>query len=298
MTDVSKEKVAYRVSAVTIIANTVLSVLKLIAGVFAHSSAMISDALHSASDVFSTVIVILGIKLSSRESDKTHPYGHERFECVSAIVLSAVLCATGIGIGIAGIEKIASKEELTAPGLAALIAAAVSIAVKEIMYRYTASAAKKINSPSLKADAWHHRSDALSSVGSFVGILGARLGLPILDPIAAVVIALLVVKAAIEIFSDAIGRMTDRACDDETVKAITETVASVDGVKSIDLLNTRVFGDKIYVDVEIGADENLSFKEVHDIAEEVHSKIEREHPNVKHCMVHANPVDPSERQII
>jgi len=282
-------RVAYRVSIVSIAANIGLSLAKLAAGVIASSGAMISDALHSASDVLSTLIVIFGIRLSRKEADESHPYGHERFECVSAIVLAVILCATGIGIGISGIRKIFSGEELKTPGWLALGAAVLSIAVKEIMYQYTVRAAKKINSPSLRADAWHHRSDALSSVGSFAGILGALLGLPVLDPIASVLIAALVVKVSVDIFVDAVRRMTDRACDEGTVEELNEIILGIDGVMSVDLIRTRLFGDKIYVDVEIGADGNMSLSESHEVAENVHHAIEAYSPNVKHCMVHVNP---------
>ena len=285
----SSAAVAYRVSVVSIAANLGLSVIKLAAGIAASSGAMISDALHSASDVLSTLIVIFGIRLSRKEADDSHPYGHERFECVSAIVLAVVLCATGIGIGISGIRKIFSGEELKAPGWLALAAAVLSIAVKEAMYHYTVRAAKKINSPSLKADAWHHRSDALSSVGSFVGILGALLGLPILDPIASVLIAALVVKVSVDIFIDAVRRMTDRSCDEKTVEELREVILGIDGVMSVDLIRTRLFGDKIYVDVEIGADGKTTLEESHEVAENVHAAIEGYSPNVKHCMVHVNP---------
>ncbi len=281
--------VAYKVSVVSIIANVALSLVKLAAGIIASSGAMISDALHSASDVLSTLVVIFGIKLSRKEADKDHPYGHERFECVSAIVLAVVLCATGIGIGISGITKIFSGEKLTIPGPLALGAAVLSIAVKEAMYHYTAHNAKKIGSPSLKADAWHHRSDALSSVGSFIGILGAILGVPVLDPIASVAIAALVVKVSVDIFRDAVGRMTDRSCDEKTEAELKEIILGVEGVVSVDLLRTRLFGDKIYVDVEIGADGNMSLTDSHEVAENVHRTIEEYSPKIKHCMVHVNP---------
>ncbi len=282
-------KIAYRVSAVTVAANVALSLVKLAAGIIASSGAMISDALHSASDVLSTLVVTVGIKLSEKEADESHPYGHERFECVSAIVLSVVLCITGVGIGVAGIRKIASGEELSSPGWLALAAAALSIVVKELMYHYTARAAKKIGSPSMKADAWHHRSDALSSVGSFAGVLGAMLGLKILDPIAGIIIAALVVKVSVDIFSDAGGRMTDRSCDDETVEELKNTISSVEGVLGVDLIRTRVFGNKIYVDAEIVCDGHMTLTESHEVAENVHHAIEAYSPNVKHCMVHVNP---------
>ena len=198
------EKIAVNVSTVTIIINLVLAGFKFVAGFVAHSGAMISDAVHSASDVLATFIVILGVKLAGRDADRDHPYGHERLECVAALILGVILAATGFGIGLSGIRKITGGEELLIPGTLALIAAAVSIVVKEAMFWYTWLAAKKIDSSALKAEAWHHRSDALSSVGSFAGILGARLGFPALDPVASVVICLFILKAACGIFKDAI----------------------------------------------------------------------------------------------
>ena len=141
------------------------------------------------------------------------------------------------------------------------------------------------------ADAWHHRSDAMSSVGAFVGILGARMGFPILDPLASVVICVLIAKASVDIFRDAIDKMVDHSCDEHTEKKMRETILNVDGVKRVDLLQTRLFGSKVYVDIEIATDGNLSLNEAHDIAEKVHHKIEQEFADVKHCMVHVNPVD-------
>lgn len=288
-----EKKTAMRVSAVTIVWNVILSIFKLIAGIVGHSGAMISDAVHSASDVFSTIIVILGINIASRQSDDDHQYGHDRLECVAAILLAVVLFATGIGIGIGGINKIiegtAGKDEI--PGMIALIAAVASIVVKEGMFWYTRSAAKKINSGALMADAWHHRSDAMSSVGAFVGIFGARMGYPILDPIASVVICLLIGKASIDIFRDAVDKMVDRSCDRQTEESIRRTVLSVEGVKRVDLLQTRLFGSKIYVDLEIAADGTQTLDEAHQIAEHVHHAIEHTFPDVKHCMVHVNPAE-------
>ena len=254
---------------------------------------MISDAVHSASDVLSTFIVIIGVKIANKESDKTHPYGHERMECVAAILLSAILFATGLGIGYKGIIIISSKDysHLTVPGILALAAALISIGVKEGMYWYTRAAAKKINSGALMADAWHHRSDALSSVGSFAGILGARLGYPIFDPIASVIICIFILKAAFEIFMDSINKMTDKACDDETIEIIRTLILKQEGVLGIDQIKTRLFGDRVYVDVEIQADGNIPLKQAHDIAHNVHDAIENNILKIKHCMVHVNPVN-------
>ena len=287
----TNEQIAMRVSANSIAVNLMLSIFKLIAGLLASSGAMISDAIHSASDVFSTIIVIIGVKISGKASDEDHPYGHDRFECVASIILAILLGVTGVGIGLTGVQKLMAGhyDTLAVPGVLALAAAVISIVVKEIMYWYTRSAAKKINSGALMADAWHHRSDALSSVGSFVGIFGARMGFPMLDPLASVVICLFVVKAAVDIFRDAISKMTDKSCDQKTVNEMHDCIMSIQGVEGIDLLKTRSFGSKYYVDIEISADGNKKLWETHAIAENVHQAIEHQFPLVKHCMVHVNP---------
>ena len=288
----NEKKIVYKVSTVSIVVNLLLSLMKLVAGLIAHSGAMVSDAIHSASDVFSTFIVIIGVTISEKEADDNHQYGHERFECVASIFLAVVLAITGIGIGIAGVEKImaGNYEELEIPGLLALIAAIVSILVKEWMFWYTRAAAKKINSGALMADAWHHRSDALSSIGAFIGILGARLGFPVLEPVASVVICLFIGKAAFDIIKDALDKLVDKACPDEMVGEIRDIINDVPGVVKIDDLKTRLFGAKVYVDVEIGVNGDVSLHDAHEIAIEVHDAIEAKIENVKHCMVHENPV--------
>ena len=283
--------VANRVSLFTIIGNVVLSVIKLLAGIIAHSSAMISDAVHSASDVFSTFVVIIGIKLALKKPDKEHPYGHERMECVAAIVLAMVLFITGLGIGLEAVKNIihGNYGDLQVPGVLALIAAIVSIVSKEAMYWYTRHYAKKIDSSALMADAWHHRSDAFSSIGALIGIGASRLGYPVMDSIASLVIFVFIVKAAFDIFKDAIDKMVDHACDEGTEKQIYDCVMKNENVMGIDLLQTRVFGNKIYVDVEIQADASYTLQKAHDIAEAVHDDSEESFPKVKHIMVHVNP---------
>lgn len=288
------EKTAMQVSTVSIAANFVLTVFKLAAGILAHSGAMISDAIHSASDVFSTVVVMIGIRISRKASDKDHPYGHERLECVAAIVLATILAFTGLGIGYTALGQIVGGgyEGLTVPGRLALVAAVVSILVKEGMYQYTKICAKRIDSSALMADAWHHRSDALSSVGALIGIGGARLGFPLLDPIASVVICVFIEKAAYDIFMDAVDKMVDKACDEETERELAQCAMEQEGVLGVDLLHTRVFGNKIYVDIEIRADGDETLRKAHAIAERVHDSIEKSFPRVKHIMVHVNPGSP------
>lgn len=287
----TNERIALRASIDSIGANVFLSLAKLFAGIFAKSSALISDAVHSIADVLDTIIVIIGIKLSSKAPDEKHQYGHERLECVAAIILSVILFATGLGIGYEGVASIIIGEYLDnpAPGVLALVVAILSIAIKEFMYWHMRSAAKRINSGAMMADAWHQRADALSSVGSLIGVLGARMGAPILDPIISVLICAFIIKAALHIFMDAVKKITDEACDKETSEKIRAFIQTRRGVLGIDSLKTRVFGDRIYVDVEILADDRMTLSDAHIIAEAVHSSIEKEFPSVKHCSVQVNP---------
>lgn len=285
----NNEKIAIKVSVISIILNCLLTIIKFISGVISKSSAMISDSVHSLSDVLSTFVVIIGVKISNKKADSDHPYGHERIECVSAIILSGMLFIVGALIGINGIKNVTNSSNLVMPGVLALIASIISIISKEAMYQYTIRVSKKINSAALKADAWHHRSDALSSIGSFIGILGSRLGFKVFDPLASVIISLCIIKVSIDIFKDAIDKMVDKSCDKEVIDKVVSIIEKNESVKNIDDIKTRQFGNKAYVDVEISVDENLLLKDAHRIAEEIHDSVENEINVVKHCMVHVNP---------
>lgn len=285
-----ERKQANRVSVITIVINLLLSLMKFVAGFIGHSQAMISDAVHSASDVVSTIAVIFGVNMSMKKSDDDHPYGHERIESIFSIILAMMLFATGMGIGLTAIKTIINGSEIVIPGKIALGAAIVSIAVKEWMYHYTKHTAVKINSSSMLADAWHHRSDALSSVGSLIGVAGAILGFPICEPIASIIICIFIAKAAADIFFDSVNRLVDRACTDEEIEKIKACITEIDGVMRIDKLMTRRFGSKIYVDLEISEDAEMTLSEAHKIAELVHDNIEAKIPEVKHCMIHVNPM--------
>lgn len=291
MNEQEKQRLAMHVSTVSIVVNLFLSVGKLLAGILGRSGAMVSDAVHSASDVFSTIIVIIGVRMSGKKSDTNHPYGHERLECVASIILATILMATGIGILLGGLRTIfsGSWEQLEIPGLMALVAAVISVVVKEWMYWYTRAAAKKLNSGAMMADAWHHRSDSLSSIGAFVGIAGSRMGFLVLDSVASVVISIFIGKAAYEIFMDAVDKMVDKACDKETEQEIKKLALGQPGVLGVDHLQTRLFGARMYVDIEIAANGKQTLYETHEIAERVHDEIETHFQEVKHCMVHVNP---------
>ncbi len=278
----------------TLIANVILSVVKIIAGFVAQSSAMIADGVHTVSDVISTVAVMIGVKFSEKEADKGHPYGHERIESVVTVLLSLMLSVTGFGIAFSGIKTIVYRE-FTTPGALALAAALASIVVKELMYRYTLKAAEKINSTALKADAWHHRSDAFSSIGTLVGIGGAILGLQILDPIAGIIVSVLIIRVGFEILMQGLNQLVDRAADGDTIKNIEKNIENVKGVLRVDDVKTRLHGSRLYVDVEISVDSNITVGEGHSIAETVHKNIEKTIPDVKHCMVHVNPYKTKKR---
>ena len=291
-----EERTAMIVSINSIIGNLLLSVGKLFAGFVAHSAAMVSDGIHSASDVLSTLVVMAGVRYANKASDKQHQYGHERMECIAAIILATMLTMVALAIGYNGYEKIFSENstELTIPGQLALWAAVISIVMKEAMFWYTKNAAEKINSGALMADAWHHRSDALSSVGSFIGILGARMGYPILDPLASIIICLMILYASYEVFADAVHKMVDHSCDEKTTQELIDLIHRVPGVEHVDSITTRIFGNRIYVDVEISVDDMLPLIEAHHIAETTHAAIEANFPLVKHCMVHVNPMSESD----
>ncbi|MBQ6290445.1 MAG: cation transporter [Clostridia bacterium] len=280
---------ATRVSLVSMITNVILTLLKLAAGLLAHSGAMISDAVHSASDIFSGLIVLLGVKIATKEPDEQHPYGHERYECVAALLLSGILAVVGGAIGIGAVKDIISGKTAEIPGLLALIAAVVSIAVKESLFWYTRGYAKKYRSTALHAEAWHQRSDALSSIGALIGIAGARMGVPVMEPIASLIIALFILRVAIRIFKEAIDQMVDHSCNEEAEEAFRTTALEQPGVMGVELLRTRMFGNRVYVDLEIAADPNLTLAAAHEIAEDVHDAIEKTFPEVKHIMVHVNP---------
>ena len=285
----NNEKVAIKVSIISIIGNVFLSLLKLIASFLGKSQAMFSDAIHSLSDVLSTIIVIIGVKLSNKEDDEDHPYGHEKLESIASIILSFMLFITALGIGYAGLNSLLNPSELQIPKLIALIAAIISIITKELMFQYSKYHAKKIKSDALMADAWHHRSDALSSIGSLIGIGFAMMGYPIFDAIASIIICLLIIKVSLDIFRSSVDKIIDKSCDEDTLDEIRSIILSNENVLGIDSIKTRQFGNKLYVDVEISLDKDLSFVKAHDISERIHNKLEKKMPTIKHCMVHANP---------
>lgn len=284
-------KKVYKVSLITIICNLFLAILKMIAGIVSNSGAMISDAIHTISDIGTTIIAFVGVIFANKSEDDEHRYGHERLECIASLLLAMILFITGLELGFNGLKLLVNGNYDKVPGLFALIAAFISIIVKELMFQYTIRVAIDVKSDALKADAWHHRSDSLSSIGALLGIVLSMLGFTFFDSIASVAISILVCKVAIDIFLEATNKLVDKSCDDEKIEKIKNVVFSVKGVKGIDDIKTRMFGNKIYVDIEIALDGDKTLRQTHRIAERVHDEVEKEFYDIKHIMVHVNPFE-------
>jgi len=284
-------KLAMNISRINIFMNTLLSISKLAVGFFAHSHAMVNDGINNASDVVGSVIVAVGVSAGAKDSDKHHQYGHERLEVVASILVSGIVMALGVGLFFDGIGKIfnGSYKGLPMPGIMAVVAAIASIIIKEIMFLYTRSTAKKTGSSALMASAWDSQSDVLATTGGLIGIVASRMGIPVADSIAAIVIAMFIFKVGLDIFRDGVDKMVDHSCPDDEVKKIRRLIEIQEGVLCVDVLHTRMFGSRAYVDVEISAEGTQSLIQAHAIAERVHHAIEINFPQVKHCMVHVNP---------
>lgn len=280
-----------KMSFVSVAGNAVLSGFKFFAGVTGNSGAMISDSIHSFSDVITTLIAWIGVKASKKEADAAHPYGHERIECIASLLLGIVLLGTGLGVGQVGLENIFSGnyQALVVPSAIALVAAVVSIVSKEAMYWYTRYYANLIHSSAFLADAWHHRSDAFSSIGSLIGIAGAMMGYPVLDSVASVVICLFIVKASYDILKDGVVKLLDTSCGESYDKKMADYISGQEGVVCVDSLRSRMFGNKVYIDLEIQVDGEKSLREAHQVAERIHDDVEKTFPDVKHIMIHLNP---------
>ncbi len=285
----SRNRTVARLSAVGVGGNVLLAVFKLVAGLLGNSMALVSDAVHSASDVLATAVAYAGDRIARREADDNHPYGHERFEQLASAVLALILAGVGIGIGYAGVQSALSGPSGETPGILALVAAAVSIVVKEAMFWYTRHGARLINSDVFMADAWHHRTDALSSVAALAGVGAALMGFPLGDSLASIVICLFILKVAWDVGREAVGKLVDESGGAELDAEIARQASACEGVDHIDSILTRRFGSQFYADVEVAMDGSLSLAEAHERAEEVHGRIEQACPEVKHVTVHVNP---------
>jgi len=278
-----------KVTIQSIIWNIVLTVIKIIAGLLGKSSAMIADGLHSASDIVSSIGVLIGNYISSTPNDKEHNYGHEKAETLVSFVLSLLLIFVSVTIGIEGIKSLFNLHKLQVPTLLPLIVSVISILIKEYQYRITIKVANKINSPALKADAWHHRSDALSSVAAFIGIGGSILGFKALDPIASIVVAVFVAKVGIDILINSVNELMDLSIDDEQEEQIKQIANKTKGVMNLGELKTRKHGAMAYVDLTICVDGNLTVKQGHDIAHKLERRMIDEMEFIKGITVHVEP---------
>lgn len=281
---------ANKVTIISILWNIVLAIIKISAGIIGKSNAMIADGAHSASDIISSVGVLIGNKIASIPKDKGHNYGHEKAETLVSFLLAILLVILSIKIGYNGGYSLFHLNEVQIPTAFPLVVSVISIIIKEYQYRITIKVAKKTNSPALRADAWHHRSDALSSVAAFIGIGGAILGFKSLDSIASIVVALFIAKVGIEILIGSANELMDISIDEEKEKEIKTIVDEVEGIKSLREIRTRKYGAMAYVDLVICVDKDISVLEGHRIASDLENLILKKMKFIKGVTVHVEPL--------
>ena len=291
----NREKQIFRLTFLGSVANLLLVVFKFIAGIVGHSAAMIADAVHSLSDFITDIIVIIFVAISGKPEDNDHSYGHGKYETLATAVIGIILFFVGVGILISGIKAIVGAlqgEPLQAPSLLALIAAVISIVVKEALYRYTVKRGKALDSSSVVANAWHHRSDALSSIGTAIGIGGAVfLGEQwrILDPIAAVVVSIFIVKVAVELIKPCIDELVERSLPEEVEQRIHALILQSPQVSSPHHLRTRRIGGYIAIEVHIRMDGQISLSEAHQVASDIERRLKAEFGEKTHIGIHMEP---------
>ncbi len=288
-----EEKIIKKNTALTMCSNAFLAAIKLFAGIYGNSSVLISDAINSLSDIATNIVVYFSAKLSKKESDKEHPYGHEKIDSLISMFLGIALLLTAFEVGKNAIITLVNYfqigPDVGKPKIIALVVALITIGLKEFLFRKTKKDAKKAKSQALLAQAWDHRSDTIASAGAVIGILGAMFGHGYLDPIASILISLFILRLGIKIIKTGIDQVVDKAASEETQQQIIKLVHSHPEIKKLDELKTRLTGMRLYVDLEISMISTLSLEESHKIAEELHDQIENEIPDVIHCMIHINP---------
>ena len=293
----NRTKEIFKVTIIGSIVNVLLLVLKFVAGVLGHSSAMIADAVHSLSDFLTDIVVLVFVKISGKPKDKSHEYGHGKFETLALTIIGLVLVVVALGIisnGVSKIDDFFEGQELEAPGMLALWAAVASIVMKEAVYRYSIIKARKLDSQALEANAWHHRSDALSSIGTLVGIGGAIfLGQKwvILDPIASVVVGVFIGKVAFDLLKNGVGDLTDKALPESVEQEILNMVSEVENVGNPHNLKTRRIGNHYAIELHIKMDGNITLTEAHDKATEIENLLRSKYGKETHVGVHVEPFD-------
>ena len=291
----TREQGIYRTTLIGGVANLLLVGLKFAAGLAGRSSAMVADAVHSLSDFITDIVVLVFVGISARPQDESHDYGHGKFETLATLFIGLALAAAAIGIVVSGATKLAAwlqGEELPAPGKLALWAALISIAIKELLYRYTIARGKKLESPALVANAWHHRSDALSSIGAAIGIGGAILfgnRWTVLDPLASIVVGAMLVKVAWDLLGPSLGELTEQSLPQATEKEIISIITSVPGVSDPHNLRTRRIGKRIAAEVHVRMDGNLPLSEAHAKASQIEAAYRARFGADSHIIIHTEP---------
>lgn len=288
MDNMERLRIIQRVSLVTLIINIVLAAAKVTIGLIYSFTSVISDGVHTVSDIATTIAVMIGVKFASRAADKGHPYGHERAETVTALLLGIALLATAVFIMYTAVTGMINPEDKAFVVDFAIVITAISIVSKEAMYHYTAVNAKKTGSAALRADAWHHRSDALSSVAVLIGLVFVYFGFNIAENIVTVAVALLIIWQAFKIIKSSAGQMLDEAADPQLIEKVRECILSVEGVAGIESLKTRKYADMYFVDLDIYLPEDLTLEKAHAISHEVHDRLEAGF-KIKHVQIHCSP---------
>lgn len=292
-----RNKKIYQVTLVGGVVNVVLLVFKFVAGILGHSAAMVADAVHSLSDFVTDIIVLVFVHISGKPEDKSHDYGHGKYETLAMTIIGMALLVVAIGIVYSGMTKIvawAGGEQLKAPGMLALWAALLSIVLKEAVYHYSMVKAHQLSSQALEANAWHHRSDALSSIGTAIGIGGAILlgqRWTVLDPVASVIVGLFIVKVAIDLLRDGIGDLMEQSLPDEVENEMLQLVASVPGVVKPHELRTRRIGNHYAIELHILMDGDISLRDAHEKASEVEDLLRHQYGDETHVAVHVEPIN-------
>jgi len=290
-----REKKIYRVTLLGSLVNLLLMALKFVAGIVGRSGAMIADAVHSLSDFLTDIVVLIFVGISARPQDESHDYGHGKFETVATMLIGLALAAAAIGIIVSGATKLSAwlqGEALPAPGKLALWAALISIAVKELLYRYTAAKGRQLESTALTANAWHHRSDALSSIGAAIGIGGAILlgdRWTVLDPLASIVVGALLAKVALDLLKPSLGELTDQSLPEAAEAEILGILLSEPGVSQPHNLKTRRIGNRVAIEVHIRLDGDLPLREAHETASRLEKKLRDRFGDKSHIMIHMEP---------
>ncbi len=295
-----EERIIKNNTLMTMIINAFLAVMKMLAGIFGKSSVLISDAVNSIGDIATNIVVYISAIFSRKERDKDHPYGHEKYDSIISIFLGVAIIITAFEVGREAVIKLYDffvyGTAIDTPKWFALAAAALTILIKEFLFQKTKRDAKKAHSGALLAQAWDHRSDTIASFGAIVGITGVMLGASYLDPIASLLIAFFILRLGYRIVASGVGQVVDKSADPITEQTIKDIVVKYPEIQSLDVIKTRMFGMKIYVDLEISMDFQLSLEKSHSVAQRLHDEIEEAIPEVLHCMIHCNPYYPKNNE--